>query len=175
MEEDNKQTPQSERPAKGIPLLLWDLRNLKIPALCIFLYWLIVRILFGQFCPLRIITGIPCPGCGMTRAALSVLTFHFAQALEYHPLIYFWILWIALELICRYVLGRNLPFRRAWLGILLAVTLGLYFYRMTVVFPGNPPMVYTEDNVLSSWIPGYKELIEHIIQKKSVALLSLQN
>ena len=33
--------------------------------------------------------GIPCPGCGMTRAFLSLLTLDFYQAVKYNVLIFF--------------------------------------------------------------------------------------
>ena len=39
---------------------------------CVFLYFL----------------GVPCPGCGMTRALRSVLRFEFLKAFGYNPLIY---------------------------------------------------------------------------------------
>ena len=39
-------------------------------------------------CPIRWITGITCPSCGMTRAALSLLKFDFVSAFTYHPLIF---------------------------------------------------------------------------------------
>ena len=37
-------------------------------------------------CPFRIITGIPCPGCGMTRAFTSLFHFDLTRAFLYHPL-----------------------------------------------------------------------------------------
>lgn len=37
-------------------------------------------------CPLRFITGISCPGCGMTRAYYSLLKLDFNMAMHYHPL-----------------------------------------------------------------------------------------
>ena len=43
----------------------------------------------GITCPIRFLTGISCPGCGMTRAVLSALRFRFADAFCFHPL---WIL-----------------------------------------------------------------------------------
>lgn len=39
---------------------------------CVFLYFL----------------GIPCPGCGMTRALLALLRLDLAAAFSYHPLIF---------------------------------------------------------------------------------------
>lgn len=40
-------------------------------------------------CPIKHLTGIPCAGCGMSRAIVSALTLDFSGAFEYHPL---WIL-----------------------------------------------------------------------------------
>ena len=32
--------------------------------------------------------GVPCPGCGMTRALLALLRLNFASALGYHPMVF---------------------------------------------------------------------------------------
>lgn len=37
-------------------------------------------------CPFYLITGIPCPSCGMTRAVAAALHLDFKKAFEYHPL-----------------------------------------------------------------------------------------
>lgn len=37
-------------------------------------------------CPLRLATGIPCPGCGMTRAIVCCAHLDFARAAALHPL-----------------------------------------------------------------------------------------
>ncbi len=37
-------------------------------------------------CPMRAATGIPCPGCGATRAALALLAGHALAALALNPL-----------------------------------------------------------------------------------------
>lgn len=44
--------------------------------------------LVGIGCPIKFITGISCPGCGMTRAVLSILKLNFKEAFYYHPLVY---------------------------------------------------------------------------------------
>ena len=44
--------------------------------------------LVGIGCPIHFLTGVSCPGCGMTRAVISVLRLHFAEAYHYHPLVY---------------------------------------------------------------------------------------
>lgn len=42
----------------------------------------------GIGCPILKCTGIPCFGCGMTRAVISLLCLDFARAWQYHPLVY---------------------------------------------------------------------------------------
>jgi len=38
-------------------------------------------------CPIRALLGVPCPTCGMSRAALALLRLDFAASLRYHPLL----------------------------------------------------------------------------------------
>lgn len=54
---------------------------------------IILLFLIGVFylscgCPFRLLTGISCPGCGMTRALFSLLTLDFGKAFELHPLVF---------------------------------------------------------------------------------------
>ncbi len=44
--------------------------------------------LLGITCVFQHLLGIPCPGCGMTRALLSLLRLDFAAAWDYNPLIF---------------------------------------------------------------------------------------
>ena len=48
--------------------------------LLIFLFCLFYR------CPFKLFLHVECPGCGMTRAMISVLKLDFRQAFAYHPL-----------------------------------------------------------------------------------------
>ena len=64
--------------------------QLKEKLLFIAVYLCIVFV-FRQFdilCLFQHFLGIPCPGCGMTRAMLAVLQLDFAAAFRYHPM--FW-------------------------------------------------------------------------------------
>jgi len=50
-------------------------------------------------CPLPLTLGIPCPGCGITRAFSLATHGHFAEAYAFHPLwplllAYFGLIWI---------------------------------------------------------------------------------
>lgn len=39
-------------------------------------------------CPIRALTGFPCPSCGMTRATFDLLRLDFAGAFENHPFVF---------------------------------------------------------------------------------------
>ena len=41
---------------------------------------------FSVPCVIRAVTGVPCPGCGMTRALISALRLDFVAAFLHHPL-----------------------------------------------------------------------------------------
>lgn len=75
-------------------------------------------------CPFALITGMACPGCGMTRAASYLVRGDVTTALGYHPLVPL----IALLSIggwAWYLLrrsGRVQPLPRRWVNTILIVT-----------------------------------------------------
>ena len=50
-----------------------------------------MQILFQTVCPMRILFGIPCPGCGLTHAGWYVITFQWKKAWQWNPTIFLWI------------------------------------------------------------------------------------
>ena len=50
--------------------------------------FVILMYVTGIGCPILKLTGIPCMGCGMTRAAVCLLHLDYAEAWHYHPLIF---------------------------------------------------------------------------------------
>lgn len=78
-------------------------------------FWLLrIPCLFEYF------FGIPCPGCGMSRAVFSVLKLDFAAAFSYHPM--FW----SLPILYLYFLYNGKLFDKKYLdyGILILIALG---------------------------------------------------
>lgn len=55
----------------------------------IFCISVIVLLFFFYRCPIKILLGIDCPGCGMMRAFLAVIRLDFLSAFHYHPLFLF--------------------------------------------------------------------------------------
>lgn len=40
----------------------------------------------AEFCPFKVATGLPCPGCGITRASVAFLHGDLPTSFYYHPL-----------------------------------------------------------------------------------------
>ena len=51
-----------------------------------FVGFFITTRLFGTICFFKAMTGIPCPGCGMTRALFAAARGQFKRAFYFHPL-----------------------------------------------------------------------------------------
>lgn len=60
--------------------------------LLITLYFAVAYALFGYYgitCVFREFLGVPCPGCGMTRALIALVNMDIAKALRYNCVIFF--------------------------------------------------------------------------------------
>ena len=60
----------------------------KLLVIAVVTAFIAVLYLFKTTCPIMALLGFPCPGCGMTRALLSVFKFDFVSAFHYHAM--FW-------------------------------------------------------------------------------------
>ena len=128
---------------------IWqDIKNFRAAILFVVIYGVVVRKLFNAFCPQLILTGFPCAGCGMTRAVYCMITGQFARGMKLNPAALLWIAFLLWFFWNRYICGRCSKRTYLWLGLVCAVTLAVYIYRMINCFPGSPPMVYYRDNIL---------------------------
>jgi hypothetical protein len=96
-------------------------------------------------CPLRLVAGIPCPSCGLTRAARDVLHGDFAAATHMHPL--WWLVLpfvgtlVALESVAYVRTGRagewgqRVSVQRMAVGIMLLLVV-VWIARMLGAFGG---------------------------------------
>ena len=92
-------------------------------------------------CVFRLMTGVPCPGCGITRAWLALLRLDPAAALAYHPL--FWMLPVALVLAVAEPRVRHRRVRRAIEGLLAAMTVALVaVWAVRLVSPADAGLLF---------------------------------
>ena len=103
------------------------IKRLKITAI---IAAVILLLLLTVRCPIRFLTGIPCPGCGMTRACVYALSLDFERAFSFHPL---W--WTAPLLFLYFFFDELLPKKlsRICLVVFAVLYVGIYVYRMAVL------------------------------------------
>lgn len=126
------------------------------------IYYITVKRLFHAFCPSVIVAGLPCPGCGMTRAVLAFLTGQFAKGMQMNPLGMAWILWAVCFAAGRYGFGKKTKGLMTAAGVIVVLMIAVYVWRMYVFFPGEPPISYTPGSILERLIPGYRSMVMSI-------------
>lgn len=144
--------------AKVAAKRLWaDIKAYRIALIAIMIYNVVVRIVFHAACPQLIITGIPCAGCGMTRAVWYIAMGQLARGMRLNPAAPLWmalVLWLSWN---RYVRGVCSKKTKVCIGVVCVVSLAIYIYRMTNCFPGRPPMVYYRNNVIRKLLRGLSQ------------------
>ncbi len=125
----------------------------------IFFRWLIIVVLavfvlffalFHKNCIFSLLIGYPCPGCGLSRAFLCVVTFHFKEAFFYNPSIYLAAVIAIYFCICRYVLDTRPKYLTPMCIAAGVISIIIYIIRMYYMYPDIAPMTYYENNLLKN-------------------------
>lgn len=125
--------------------------------------YVLIHVFFDAFCPLLVATGIPCAGCGLTRAFLFLCSGQLGRAIYMNPSILPVLLFVLYFVFCRYILGKKVKGLKWCLIFLVSVMLIIYIYRMRLYFPDRVPYVYYADNILAKKYPGYEALVKRLI------------
>lgn len=135
------------------------------PAGLVFLgYYGLVHFFKTAFCPMLGMTGLPCAGCGLTRAFLYLLQGQIGRAANINPMCFPIIAFLIYCGYFRYTKGKKIKWFPFLFGLLIVVMLVFYAVRMYLYFPDRVPYVYTRNNVLANRVPGYQNLIDKVIQ-----------
>lgn len=107
-----------------------------------------ILLILDTGCVFYHMTGVPCPGCGMTRAYLAAMRLDFAEAFRMHPL---WPVTVPLLAVSLWKNGRIFHSGKGntlfYLFFLIAY-LGTYLLRMIYLFPDTAPMLFDLNAVI---------------------------
>ena len=137
--------------------ILWeDIKDVKWAIMLIIAYFVLSLKYLYSLCPMVMITGFPCPGCGLTRAGFRLLRLDFTGAFRMHPFIYLIVVYAGMFGWNRYVRKQKMgKYLNAFLLLLMIGMVIFYIWRMANYFPGDPPMSYYRRNllrILAGWI-----------------------
>lgn len=96
-------------------------------------------------CVLKLLFGIPCFTCGITRSVLSFLDLELKIAFIYHPLsplILIYILFGILHILKIRLLSKY------EVNAVVSLLFIVYVVRMFLFFPNTPPMDYEPNNLV---------------------------
>ncbi len=112
-----------------------------------FFVFSIMELTLGEVCFTKLVVGFPCPFCGLTRAGLSLIGFRLIAAYKFNPLIYFIAVLFILWCMSRYL--RIIPKKlvTTLFVVLIVISIPIYLYRLTTLFPYTEPMTYNDNNL----------------------------
>lgn len=144
---------------KKIASRIWDdIKQYWVAIIVVIVLYTFMHIVFDAFCPLVVITGIPCPGCGITRSVIFFVTGQFERSFHMHPLGGILVIFALYCGFYRYIKGRKVPGLKWIIVILVTASLVLYVIRMILYFPDRPPYTYNYGNLMEKIIPYYRKL-----------------
>ena len=139
--------------------LLADSKVLILFVAVVVCYYLFMNMVLHTGCIFTYITGLPCPGCGLTRAGILLLTGDIKGAFYMNPSIFLWG-YFGIYFVCsRYMIGNG---KGIMLNLILVclLTIFIYIYRMGCFFPSHEPLVFQKRSLLYLYCDWYREFIE---------------
>ncbi len=106
-------------------------------------------------CLFKWFTGLPCPGCGMTRAYVQLFSGHLEEAFYYHPL--FWLV----PLVCGLVFWHRQPLlaklyaSKIFWRLIFVLVIGVYVYRLGQFFPDQAPLDFDAEALVPTFLARF--------------------
>ena len=105
-------------------------------------YYCLLNRIFGYVCVSMIVIGLPCPGCGLTRAAVCLVKGDFAGSLRMNPMLLFIPVYFALLFLKKKTAADY------YLIIIIIISFIVFGWRMARSF-GTEPLVYNANSVIN--------------------------
>lgn len=114
-----------------ISILKNDLKRLAIPIFILIPYFILMQLVFGTVCPFKAITGINCPGCGLTHSVIYFFMGRFPESFHSNQSVLLWILSITLFIIDRYIykLKKNI----VYCAFILTAIITIVIYMINII------------------------------------------
>lgn len=132
-------------------IILW---GSSLPAVLAASFLYFPHVLNGPvLCPMALVLGMPCPGCGLTRAFCFASHGHFVEAFGYHPLWplllgYFIFIWVYQMIeVVRGEPPKVPAYRIA--GVAIVILLGFWIVRLAWFFSHDGLATMAHDNLAS--------------------------
>ena len=125
---------------KGWGLFLRDVKDNWLGIVIAAAAILAFQLIFSTICPMQLFFGLPCPGCGLTRAAFLLLRGQVKAAFFMHPFLFVWILVAVYWAFFRYVIGKSAKGFLQLVSVVCILMVCFYIYRMIRYFPDKEPM-----------------------------------
>lgn len=112
------------------------------------IYALIMNIFKLESCSIKLLIGLPCPGCGMTRAIICLLKLDFKGSFRYNALWLILLFIVVVAILKKYGIFKKLYYSRVFWTLIGTTILTYYILRLIYVYP-NEPMDYYYFNLLN--------------------------
>ena len=116
------------------------------------IYCVALYTLTGGLCAFRGLLGIPCPGCGGSRAIVYLAKGNLQKCLELNPSAPLVFLCLLNEIRVNYFKRGNKKLAGIWLSVSIIISLILYIVRMKLYFPYREPYVIYPDSLLIKFL-----------------------
>lgn len=149
---------------KVVSRFIADIKEFIWAGIVFAIYYLISHYMNNAFCPLLAMTGIPCAGCGLTRAAVFLAKGQVMRAAYINPSIFPVLIFLLYCGYFRYIKGSAIKGLKPALAGLVLCMLIIYVYRMYLYFPDRAPYVYQYSNAAARRIPGYSDKMREVLR-----------
>ena len=131
--------------------MIKDIKNILPGLLAATVVCVILTLIFGTCCPMRILTGLPCPACGTIRSLIALMRLDIRTALWYQPVLPLLICFFIFFCHNRYYRQQNRKKLYYLITVIIILTAAaVYFVRMHLYYPDRPPLEYTPNNIYNT-------------------------
>lgn len=124
----------------------------------IVVYLLISSMIFGKTCPVQILIGMPCPGCGASRSLGLLLRGELRDSFKMYPLLIPWLLYIIFQTYNHVTPSKPIKIRARFTVLIVVSTWIIFILRCFTSF-GTDPLTIYEHSLLGQLVVKLNTLI----------------